>query len=396
MTKPLTGYRILTVEQYGAGPFGTQHLADLGAEVIKVENHATGGDYARDLGPFFVGPPEDRDTGLFFQSFNRNKRSLTLDLSRPEGQQVFHRLVAQADAVANNLRGDVPDKLGLTYDALKGVNPKIVCGHCSAYGRDGSRRTWPGYDYLMQAEAGYFHLTGEADGPPTRMGLSIVDYMGGTYLALGIAAALAGVAKTGLGRDVDVDLFSTAFFNLSYLGAWTLNHDYAPDRAPRSAHPSIVPCQMYRTADGWIYLMMNKDRFWPELCAVIGHPDLAGDARFATMKDRLAHRDDLTTVLDGILMTRTTDAWLQAFAGKLPAAPILTPEQALDSDFAAERGLVQTLERDGAPFRMLSSPFGADPGDRPAPKMGADTDEVLRQVGLSDAQIKALRAANIV
>ncbi|MYG26704.1 MAG: CoA transferase, partial [Boseongicola sp. SB0677_bin_26] len=157
MGLPLEGIRVLAVEQYGAGPFGTQHLADLGAEVIKIENRQSGGDYARALGPYFVEGAKGDDGSLFFQSINRNKRSLTLDLGRSEAQQIFRRLVASADAVANNLRGDVPEKLGLTFDALKSANAAIVCAHCSGYGREGPRRDWPGYDYLMQAETGYFH-----------------------------------------------------------------------------------------------------------------------------------------------------------------------------------------------------------------------------------------------
>ena len=174
---------MLAVEQYGAGPFGTLFLADQGAEVIKIENPNTGGDFARDVGPYFFTPGDSE----FFHAYNRNKKSLGLDISKPEGVEVFRELVKGADAVASNLRGDVPDKLGLTYEALRSVNPKIVCAHLSAYGRTGSRASWPGFDYLMQAEAGYFSLTGEPDTPPTRFGLSVVDQM--TGLALGLCLA---------------------------------------------------------------------------------------------------------------------------------------------------------------------------------------------------------------
>jgi crotonobetainyl-CoA:carnitine CoA-transferase CaiB-like acyl-CoA transferase len=164
MLPPLSGLRVIAVEQYGAGPYGSMQLADLGAEVIKIENPADGGDMARRVGPFFVGPEDSQ----FFHSFNRNKKSVTLDLKKPGAKRVLHALAARSDALFDNLRGDLPAKLGLTYADLAAANPKILCAHLSAYGRDGPRAHWPGYDYLMQAEAGYLSLTGEPDGPPAR------------------------------------------------------------------------------------------------------------------------------------------------------------------------------------------------------------------------------------
>ena len=314
MNPPLTGLRVLAVEQYGAVPFGTQHLADLGAEVIKIENHRMDGDYARSLGPLFVDGAKEDDASLFFQSVNRNKKSVTLDLGNPESRPIFERLAAGSDAVANNLRGDVPDKLGLTYDALKAASPAIVCAHCSAYGRSGPRRDWPGYDFLMQAEAGYFHMSGEPGTPPTRMGLSVVDFMAGTYLALGLVSAVMSARASGKGRDIDVNLYDTALYNLSYLGAWALNSSYAPERVERSAHASLVPCQLYRTADGWIYIMCNKEKFWGAFCEIIGQPGLAADPRFAHFEDRMQRRDELTGILDSVLSGASTDEWL----GQLP------------------------------------------------------------------------------
>ena len=401
MDRPLRGVRVLAVEQYGAGPFGTQHLADLGAEVVKVENRNTGGDYARGLGPYFAGDPDASDASLYFQSINRNKKSLSLDLSAAEGRAVLHRLAPHFDAVANNLRGDVPDKLGITYPALEPANPAIVCAHCSAYGRSGPRRDWPGYDFLMQAEAGYFAMSGEPEGPPARMGLSVVDFMGGAYMALALVSGVLAARATGRGRDVDVNLFDTALYNLSYVGAWALNSDYAPGRLPRSAHPSLVPCQLYRTADGWIYLMCNKQKFWPALCAALGAEDLAADARFADFDGRLAHRDLLTELLDARLSARTTGDWLERFAGRVPAAPVLTPREALDAPFVRERGRVQSLSvADGGRFDVLASPVdagGADPqADRACSPLGADTRETLRAAGFDEAEIDQLERDRVI
>ena len=192
---PLAGVRILAVEQYGAGPFGSMQLADMGAEVIKIENPKDGGDVSRSVGPYFLGEHDSH----FFQAFNRNKRSVTLNLRAPEGQRVLHDLAATADAVLDNLRGDQPPRLGVTYDQLKSVNPRIVCAHLSAYGREGSRAAWPGYDYLMQAEAGYLSLTGEPDQPPARFGLSDRRYDGGRLCRDRAAWRHRGSARIGCG-----------------------------------------------------------------------------------------------------------------------------------------------------------------------------------------------------
>ena len=256
---------------------------------------------ARTVGPHFLEAEGASDASLFFQAFNRNKRSITLDLSKPGSRPVLERLVARSDAVASNLRGDVPAKLGLTYDRLAHANPKIVCAFLSAYGRDGSRAAWPGYDYLMQAEAGYFSLTGEAGTPPSRMGLSIVDLMTGLGQAFALVSAVLKARETGRGTDIDISLFDLACFNLSYLSAWYLNTGHVQGRVPRSGHPSLTPCQLYRTGDGWIFLMCNKEKFWPILCKAVGREEWAADPRFASFKTRLAHREVIEALLDEAL-----------------------------------------------------------------------------------------------
>ena len=191
--KPLAGIRVLAVEQFGAGPYGTMFLSDLGAEVIKIENAATGGDAARHVGPHFLGPNDSE----YFQTWGSNKKSVTLDLKSDKDQQILHRLVKQSDAVVNNLRGDQPTKLGLDYASLKTANPAIVCLHISAYGRDNERANWPGYDYLMQAEAGLMSLTGEPDGPPVRFGSSMIDFMAGMTGTVGLLSCLMRAKTTG-------------------------------------------------------------------------------------------------------------------------------------------------------------------------------------------------------
>jgi crotonobetainyl-CoA:carnitine CoA-transferase CaiB-like acyl-CoA transferase len=393
---PLSGVRVLAVEQYGAGPFGTMFLADQGAEVIKIENPLDGGDMSRAVGPYFFTP----DDSEFFHSFNRNKKSFTLDLTRPEGQAVLHDLARSADALASNLRGDVPAKLGLVYGNLKAANPKIVCAHLSAYGRSGPRADWPGFDYLMQAEAGYFSLTGEPGAPPARFGLSIVDLMTGLGLAYALLAALTSARATGVGRDIDVSLFDMALHNTAYLATWYLNEGVVTGRLPRSAHPSLTPCQLYRTRDGWIYLMCNKEKFWPALCKKLGRAEWIEDARFRLFPDRLRHRDLLTGLLDRELEQRTTVEWLMLFAGAVPAAPIHDLAQALENPFVTEHGRLQTLPHPvKGSYRMVAPPVrcaGEEAPARPAPALGEHTEALLRELGYDSARIQALKRSKVI
>lgn len=395
----LTGIRVLAVELYGAGPFGTQALADLGAEVIKIENPAEGGDVTRSLGPCFSEGMGETAESVFFQSINRNKKSIGLDLSKPEGRAVFADLVRGADAIACNLRGDVPAKLGITYADLKAYNPRIVCAFLSAYGRDSSRATWPGYDYLIQAEAGYFALNGEPDSPPSRFGLSIVDFMTGYCLALSVVAGVMHARQTGAGRDVDVSLYDVGLTNLNYMAAWTANAGYSPQRVARSGHPTLVPCQLCRTADGWIYIMCNKEKFFPALCDRLGVPQLASDVRFRTFADRLQHRAELSDLLDQAFMKRDTASWMEILAGVVPAAPVTDMAGALNSPFTAERGMmVDIVAASGETLSVVGSPFrtGEPVAANAAPPLGAHTDELLSQAGYNPNRIEALRNAGVL
>jgi succinate---hydroxymethylglutarate CoA-transferase len=395
---PLDGVTILAVEQYGAGPFGSMLLADMGAEVIKIENPAEGGDVGRSVGPYHFGPGDSH----FHHAFNRNKRSLALNLKHPEGMAILRQLVGHADAVLDNLRGDQPDKLGLTYEALKEINPRIVCAHLSAYGRQGSRKSWPGYDYLMQAEAGYLSLTGEPDGPPARFGLSVVDMMTGLMTAFALVSGVVGARATGRGMDVDVSLFDTALHNLSYLATWYLNGGHVQGREPRGSHPSLTPSQLYRTQDGWIFLMCNKEKFWPALAEALGRPEWADDPRFASFKARLANRELVTQILDEALSQKTTAEWLALFGGRVPAAPVFDVAQALESPFAQEQQAVADFMRreGGDPVRMLTGPVrvaGHRPPTAAAPAFGADTSDILsKRLGLDAGAIEKLREKGTV
>ena len=393
MTLPLAGIRVLTLENFGAGPFGSMYLADLGAEVIKIENAEAGGDATRNMGPHYLGENDSH----FFQTFNLNKKSVLLNLKVAEGQDVFKKLVATSHVVMNNLRGDQPTKLGLDYAALKSVNARIICAHLSAYGRDNERRGWPGYDYLMQAEAGFLHLTGEPGSAPARMGLSIIDYMTGITTSLGILAALIGSMRDGTGRDVDVSLFDVALHQLTYPGNWYLNEGTRTERLPRSAHPSAVQVQLYKTADGWIFLMCMTEKFWQALVGVLDRHDLLTDPRFATAADRRQNRDALTPVLDSELARLGTKEWLSRLQGLLPAAPVYDLPQALDNPFLQTLGMINHVPHPQKPdFRALANPIRLDGQRLPstsAAALGADTATVLRGLGYSDTDLKNLKAA---
>jgi crotonobetainyl-CoA:carnitine CoA-transferase CaiB-like acyl-CoA transferase len=401
---PLAGLRIVSVEQYGAGPFASMYLADMGAEVIKIEPPGAG-DVSRQTGPFFLGPDENPQAdSQFFQTFNLNKRSLSLDLKHPQGRAVFEKLVQSADAVMNNLRGDQPAKLKLDYAHLRAIKPAIVCAHLSAYGRGGSRESWPGYDYLMQAEAGFMSLTGEVDAPPARFGLSMVDYMTGMTLAFALLASLIGAKKTGMGRDVDVALFDVALHQLSYPATWYLNAQHLTTRLPRSAHPATVPCQICKTADGWIFVMAMLEKFWQTLCKGLQREHWLSDPRFVDFAARRAHRDVLSVLLDDAFSAQSNAAWMQRFAGEIPIAPVYDIQQALDNPYLAEIAMLQSLPHgstqlsDGE-LRALVNPIRLDGARVPArtcPPIGADNLAVLQALGYSDSEISALREARAI
>lgn len=388
---PLAGIRILAVEQYGAAPYGSQYLAQLGAELIKIETPPEG-DVSRRVGPFEI----DEQDSEFFQTFNGNKRSILIDLKHPKGREVFEKLVARADAVLNNLRGDQPAKLGLDYPSLSPINPAIVCAHLSAYGRDNRRAAWPGYDYLMQAEAGFCHLTGEPGTPPARFGLSVVDFMTGMVMAIGLLAALLGAKRTGIGRDVDVSLFDVALHQLSYPATWFLNHEHLTTRLPRGAHPATVPAQSYRTKDGWVFVLCMLPKFWEELCRGLGREDLLSDPRFIDFPARRAHRDELTLELDAAFMQRTTAEWLERFQGRIPIAPIYDLAQGLRNPFVEEIGMIESLDHPKRPgLKRLACPIKLDgkrPPSTPAPALNADASAILAELGYSPDEIEQIRA----
>ena len=356
MMKPLAGIRILAIEQFGAGPYGSMYLAELGAEVIKIENRATGGDPSRQSGSVTLA----EDDSAYFQAFNLAKKSVTLNLKSDEGRSLFHYLVRKSDVVWNNLRGSQPAKMGLDYKTLKEVKADIICTHISAYGRDNDRAEWPGYDYLMQAECGFLSVTGEPGTPPSRFGLSMIDFMTGVVAALGCVAALLARTNQG-GRDVDISLFDVALHQLTYTGTWYLNHGIETGRVARSAHPYNTPVQLFKTRDGWIFIMCMTDKFWQLLVERTQHPELADDPRFNSMAARAENRDALTAALDDIFETEETDHWFALLQTHIPVAPVYDLPNALNNPFVESIGMMQTMpHREFGEYRGLSNPIKID------------------------------------
>jgi crotonobetainyl-CoA:carnitine CoA-transferase CaiB-like acyl-CoA transferase len=375
----LEGVRILAIEQYGAGPYGSMLLAELGAEVIKIESPSMGGDVSRSVGPCPLGDGDSQ----FFQTFSRSKKSVALEIKTPEGRSAFEDLVRTADAVVNNLRGDQPGKLKITYRDLRTIKPSIVCAHLSAYGRDNERADWPGYDYLMQAEAGFMMLTGEPEAPPTRFGLSMVDFMTGTQMALGCIAAILRARRAGEGCDVDVSLFDIAAHQLSYPGVWAMNGGPVTARLPRGAHPSIAPSQVVKTKDGWGLLMCQTPKFWDAFCALASAEHLSDDPRFATIPARRANLEALTEALDAVMSARTSAEWMALLGGKVPFAPVYDLKQAIDNPFLTRVGMRDSVAHPfaaGGALHMFAAPIKVN-GERNkatrAPTLGEHNDAVL-------------------
>ncbi|WCB95149.1 Acetyl-CoA:oxalate CoA-transferase [Baekduia alba] len=390
----LADVRVVAIEQFGAGPFGTLHLAELGADVIKVEDARTGGDVGRAVPPFQEG-----DDSLFYQSFNRNKRSIALDLATEGGRSVLHRLVADADAVLHNLRGDVPANLGLRYADLAPFNERLVVCSLSGFGMTGSRAAQPAYDYVVQGMSGWMELTGEPDGPPTKSGLSLVDYCGGLVAALSIMAGVHVARRDGTGGDCDLSLYDTAMSMLSYPATWYLSRGHETTRRPRSEHPSVVPFGAFPTADGWLMLACVKTKFFARLVAVLGVPELADDPRFATLDGRRDHHDALLPLLDAELRRAPTAHWLPLLeAAGVPSGPVNSLADALDDPFAQERGLIVDTPHDafGTVRHVRTSGRGWWPAPEPrrAPELGEHRDEILGDLLGYDADaIAALAAA---
>lgn len=366
----LAGIRVLEVTHMLAGPYCGMLLADLGADVIKIE--APQGDIARRVGPNYIGRHN-----VYFASLNRNKRSVCIDLATPAGQESLGRLAADAHALITNMRPAVIQKLGLTYEQLRKWNERLVCVALTGYGLTGPYADRPAYDYVIQALVGVMALTGDPDGPPTKAGYSLVDNSAGIMGAVG---ALAGIVK-GQGGQVDISLYDVMLSQLNYLAAAYLNAGERAQRYRRGAHPYIVPAQIFPTRDGYLALFISHDGFWQRFAEEVKRPQWIDDPHFATMDARHANRERVIEEVEALLKTDTTARWVQRLSRLgIVVAGIETLEEALESDLTRARGMIDIIHTPDGTFRFVGNPIklgGYDPSHRPAPLLGEHSDEIL-------------------
>ena len=380
MRLPLEDLRVVAIEQYGAGPFASMQLADLGADVIKIEDHSVGGDVARHVPPY-----ASEGASLFFESFNRNKRSLALNLRIPGARRVLEDLVAHADALISNLRGDQVSRLGLQYADLEHVNPRLVCVSLSAFGNTGPRAAQGGYDFTIQGIAGWMSVTGGPHQPPTKSGLSLVDYCAGYVAALAIVAGVWRARRDGVGCDADLSLFEAGLAQLTYVGTWAASQGFEPPRLANSAHLSMVPFQTFPTKDGLIVVACPKQSLWERLCVALEREELTNDERFRDFRARQRNRNDLTEILEHTLALRPTSEWLERLeVHGVPCGAVndvhqaLADRQSTDRDVIAEYdhatlGAVRTVR---TPLRLS----GHDAPLRRSPYLGEHGNSVLTEI----------------
>ena len=389
---PLDGVRVVDFSRIIAGPLCTQQLADLGADVIKIEHPVTG-DETR------ARSAKGDKRGPMFLAYNRSKRSIAIDLGAEEGRDLARRLCATADVVIENFRPGVMARLGLGADVLRAADPALIYVSISAYGASGPFADRPGLDPVLQAESGMMSLTGPIDGAPVRHPISIIDTLTASHATSAICAALLGRANHGGGEVIDLCLLDTAIGALGNVGLQWLTKGTIP---PRSGNRHVVaaPIDLFETATAPIYLAMATDRLFAQLCEVIGRPDMVDDERFDTPSGRSKHRDVLSAEIEAALVTRPAAAWLADMA-HLPAGAVRTVDEALAAPEVAERAMVATIvEREGelavlgTPFKFAEHPIAPF---RSPPLLGEHTAEVLHDVlGLDDDVIDGLRSAGVV
>ena len=395
-TAPLGGLTVLDFTRVLSGPYCTMLLADMGARVIKLEQPGRGDD-TRGWGPPFVN-----GESAYFLSINRNKESLTLDLKQPSARPILESLLARADVVVENFRPGTMERLGLSYQALAGKYPRLIYCSISGFGQTGPRRAEPGYDAVMQGEAGLMSITGDAAGPPYRLGVAIADIVSGMFGAQGITLALLARARTGRGQHVDIGMLDATAALLTYQAGIFFATGTTPGRMG-NRHPTIVPYETFHASDGDFVVAVGNDSQFRTFCSIIGAEGLVTDERFATNRGRVVHYNELRPLLVERLHSRTRQEWVrQLKAAGVPCGSVRDVAEVLSDPHLDARGMIETVDHVTAgAIRLLGVPIKLShtPGSvRVAPPaLGQHTDRILEEdCGLSAAQIESLRAAKTI
>ena len=392
----LSDVRVLDASRVLAGPFCGQILADLGAEVIKVERPGSG-DETRSWGPPFVG-----SLSAYFLSCNRNKRSVALDLAQDAGQDIFQQLVARSDVLLENFRADSLDRIGLLPEWLHRINPRLIICSISGYGRTGPLKDVPGYDFAIQAFSGLMSITGPKEGPPSKVGVAVTDVLTGLYAANAVQACLRAREKSGHGYAIDLSLLDCALASQVNIAQAYLSTGVNPARQG-NAHLQIVPYQVFCTADDWLVLAIGNDGQWQRFCTVVNRPDLADDERFTTNTLRVQHRETLIPMLENVFRQQDRQWWERHLGeNSIPHAPVMDYSQLFAQEQIKDREMKVTIRSpDGEEVDLLNSPFrisGSEGTEQTLPpKLGEHSAEVLRDVlGLSLEDIRALQENGVL
>ncbi|MDH2386044.1 CoA transferase [Bradyrhizobium sp. CER78] len=386
--EPLSGIKVLDLCRVVSGPFATMQLGDLGADIVKIEDPRQG-DESRRYGPPFVG-----GESAYFLSVNRNKRSCAIDLKSPAGRDAALDLASVADVVIENFRPGTLDKWGLGFGALRARKSDIILCSISGFGRTGADALRPGYDLILQGESGVMDITGDPDGPPTKVGTSIADLVTGLYASHSVLAALMRKSRTGEGGRVDVSMLDAMATLLTFNAGMYFATGQSPKRRG-NVHPTISPYEPFEASDGWINVGVANDKFWAAFCDVIGRPDLREDARFETAPKRAASRDELVTILAPIFARRSRADWLQVLGvAGIPCGAIKSVGEVCETPQLTQRGMVQTIRHPAAgDVKLIARPtrFGDEPPapSSPPPMLGEHTREVLAEwLGWTDDRLE--------
>lgn len=407
MTGALSGLRVLDLSRVLAGPWASQTLADMGAEVIKIERPGAGDD-TRGWGPPFAKDEAGNDTteAAYYLTANRGKKSLTVDITKPEGQEIVRNLAAESDVVLENFKVGGLAKYGLDYASLCKINPKLVYCSITGFGQDGPYKDRPGYDFMIQGMGGLMSITGAPDsvtgGQPMKVGVAVADIFTGLYATIGILAALRHRDATGEGQYIDLALLDVQTAVLANQAMNYLTTGNAPGRLG-NAHPNIVPYEAFPSADGYLILAVGNDSQFKSFCGVAGLDELPLDERYATNRSRVAHRETLVPLIRRAMVAKTTDEWIDALEkANVPCGPINTLDRVFDNPQVQHRDMVRYLDHPTAgkvptvanPIKFSKTPIS---GEAAAPMLGQHSDEILRKVAdLSDEQIAKLRSAGII